>query len=219
MADSATPSMATSSVMETARTATPEVVLASASRSRLDLLRRAGLRLRADPARVDESEVKASLRAERADAAAAAETLAELKASKVSLRAPGALVIGADQILECEGRWFDKPPDRARAAEHLRALGGKTHALVTAVCAVRDGVRIWHHGEAPRLTMRPLDEAFIESYLEAAGPEVLKTVGAYRLEGLGAQLVTKVSGDYFTILGLPLLPLLGFLREHGVPAS
>ncbi len=203
---------------DAARTETPEVVLASASRARLELLRRAGLHLRAEPARVDEDEVKTSLRAEQAKAAAAAETLAELKATRVSRRAPGALVIGADQILECEGHWFDKPPDRGRAAAHLRALGGKTHALVTAACVVRDGVRIWHHGEAPRLTMRPLDEGFIESYLEAAGPEVLETVGAYRLEGLGAQLFTKVSGDYFTILGLPLLPLLGFLREHGVPA-
>ena len=214
MADSTAPS-----VVETGRTATPEVVLASASRARLELLRRAGLQIRAEPARVDEAEVKTSLRAERVDAAAAAETLAELKATKVSRRVPGALVIGGDQILECEGHWFDKPPDRARAAEHLRALGGKTHALVTAACVVRDGVRIWHHREAPRLTMRPLDEAFIETYLEAAGPEVLESVGAYRLEGLGAQLFTKVSGDYFTILGLPLLPLLGFLREHGVPAS
>ena len=214
MADSTAPS-----ITDTGRTAAPEVVLASESRSRLELLRHAGLQLRAEPARVDEAEVKTSLRAEQADVAAAAETLAELKATKVSRRVPGALVIGADQILECEGRWFDKPPDRARAAEHLRALGGKTHALVTATCVVRGGVRIWHHREAPRLTMRPLDEAFIESYLEAAGPEVLETVGAYRLEGLGAQLFTKVSGDYFTILGLPLLPLLGFLREHGVPAS
>ena len=205
-------------VMETAGREAPEVVLASASRSRLELLRRAGLHLRAEPARVDESEVKASLRAEQADAAAAAETLAEFKANKVSLRAPGALVIGADQILDCEGRWFDKPPDRAAAVAHLRALGGKTHALATAVCVVRDGVRIWHHREAPRLTMRPLDGVYIESYLDAAGPAVLETVGAYRLEDLGAQLFTKVSGDYFTILGLPLLPLLGFLREHGVPA-
>ncbi len=207
------------SAMEAGRTAAPEVVLASASRSRLELLRHAGVQLRAEPARVDEAGIKTSLRAEQADAAAAAETLAELKATRVSQRVPGALVIGGDQILECEGHWFDKPPDRVRAAEHLRALGGKTHALVTAACVVHDGVRIWHHREAPRLTMRPLDEAFIESYLEAAGPEVLETVGAYRLEGLGAQLFTKVSGDYFTILGLPLLPLLGFLREHGVPAS
>jgi septum formation protein len=213
MADSAGPSM-----NETAGTDTPEVVLASASRWRLELLRRAGLNLRADPARVDESEVKVSLRAEQADAAAAAETLAELKATKVSRRAPGALVIGADQILECEGNWFDKPPDRAGAAAHLRALGGKTHALETAACVVRDGVRIWHHREAPRLTMRPLEPAFIESYLDAAGPEILETVGAYRLDDMGVQLFTKVSGDYFTILGLPLLPLLGFLREHGVPA-
>jgi septum formation protein len=202
-----------------AQAETPEVVLASESRWRLGLLQRAGLQLRAEPARVDEDEVKTSLRAEQAEAAVAAETLAELKAIKISRYAPGALVIGADQILECEGRWFDKPPDRAGAATHLRALGGKTHALETAACVVRDGVRIWHHREAPRLTMRPLDDAFIESYLDAAGPEIMETVGAYNLEGLGAQLFTKVSGDYFTILGLPLLPLLGFLREHGVPAS
>jgi len=199
--------------------AAPEVVLASASRWRLELLQRACLNMRADPARVDESEVKISLRAERADAAAAAETLAELKATKVSRRAPGALVIGADQILECEGQWFDKPPDRAAAADHLRALGGKTHALETAVCVVRDGVRIWHRRETPRLTMRPLDKSFIQSYLDAAGPEILETVGAYRLDDMGVQLFAKVSGDYFTILGLPLLPLLGFLREHGVPPS
>jgi septum formation protein len=200
-------------------TAGPEVVLASASRWRLELLQRAGLDMRADPARVDESEVKVSLRAEGADAAAAAETLAELKATKVSRRAPGALVIGADQILECEGQWYDKPPDRAGAAGHLRALGGKTHALATAVCVVRDGVRIWHHRDAPRLTMRPLGESFIQSYLDAAGPEILETVGAYRLDDRGVQLFAKVSGDYFTILGLPLLPLLAFLREHGVPPS
>ncbi len=197
--------------------AAAEIVLASESRSRRELLLHAGLRIRTEPARIDETEVKASLRAEQADAAAAAETLAELKAIKVSRRAPGALVIGADQILECEGRWFDKPPDRAAAAAHLRALGGKTHVLVSAVCVVCDGARIWHHREAAHLTMRPLDAAFIESYLDAAGPEVLETVGAYRLEGLGAQLFSKVSGDYFTVLGLPLLPLLGFLREHGVP--
>ncbi len=214
MAESIAPS-----VIETGRIAPPEVVLASASRWRLELLQRAGLSLRAEPARIDESEVKASLRAERADAGAAAETLAELKAIKISRRSPGALVIGADQILECEGRWFDKPPDRAGAADHLRALRGKTHALETAACVVRDGVRIWHCREAPRLIVRPLDEAFIESYLDAAGPEILETVGAYRLDDIGVQLFAKVSGDYFTILGLPLLPLLGFLREHGVPAS
>jgi septum formation protein len=198
---------------------TPEVVLASASRWRLELLQRAGLNLRAEAARIDESEVKNSLRAEHATAAAAAETLAELKANKISRQAPDALVIGADQILECEGHWFDKPPDRTGAANHLRALRGRTHALETAVCVVRDGVRIWHQRETPRLTVRPLDDTFIESYLEAAGPEILETVGAYRLDDIGVQLFTKVSGDYFTILGLPLLPLLGFLREHGVLAS
>ena len=195
------------------------IILASASPARQAVLKNAGLTVQSLPAEIDERTAEAPLLQSGAGADDLAQALAMIKASRVSDQRPEYLVIGADQILECEGRWFDKPPDRARAAEHLRALGGKTHALATAVCVVRDGVRIWHHREAPRLTMRPLDEAFIEAYLEAAGPEVLETVGAYRLEGLGAQLFTKVSGDYFTILGLPLLPLLGFLREHGVPSS
>ncbi len=106
----------------------------------------------------------------------------------------------------------------ARAAADLRALSGKRHSLATAVCVVRDGVRLWHHRESARLTMRPLDDAFIEAYLDAIGEGALASVGAYQLEGLGAQLFSRVEGDYFTILGLPLLPLLEFLRNHGVVA-
>ena len=196
----------------------PAVVLASASRARLELLLCAGVTTRAEPARVDEQEVRASLRAEKAGVEDAAETLAELKAWKVSRQASGAFVIGADQILDCDGAWFDKPPDRVRAAADLRALSGKRHSLATAVCVVRDGVRLWHHRESARLTMRPLDDAFIEAYLDAAGADALASVGAYQLEGLGAQLFSRVEGDYFTILGLPLLPLLEFLRNHGVVA-
>ncbi len=196
----------------------PAVVLASASRTRLELLLCAGVSARAEPARVDEQEVRASLRAEKANVEDAAETLAELKARKVSRHASGALVIGADQILDCDGAWFDKPPDRARAAADLRALSGKRHSLATAVCVVRDGARLWHHRESARLTMRPLGDAFIEAYLDAVGVDALASVGAYQLEGLGAQLFSRVEGDYFTILGLPLLPLLEFLRNHGVVA-
>ena len=193
-----------------------EVVLASASRPRRDMLLRAGVRLRVDPAGVDEDEVKASLRIEGARAEQAAETLAELKAQQVSRRHPRHLVIGADQILDCDGRWFDKPPDRAAAAGHLRALSGKTHGLATAACVLREGTRIWHHVAVARLTMRPLNDAFIDAYLDAVGDDVLASVGAYQLEGLGVQLFSRVDGDFFTVLGLPLLPLLGFLRGHGV---
>ncbi len=196
----------------------PAVVLASASRARLELLLCAGVATRAEPARVDEQEVRASLRAERAGVEDAAETLAELKALKVSRHASGALVIGADQILVCDGAWFDKPPDRTRAAADLRALSGKRHSLATAVCVVRDGVQLWHHRESARLTMRPLGDAFIDAYLDAIGADALVSVGAYQLEGLGAQLFSRIEGDYFTILGLPLLPLLEFLRNHGVVA-
>ena len=196
----------------------PAVVLASASRVRLELLLRAGVSARAESARVDEGEVRASLRAEKAVVEDAAETLAELKARKVSRHALNALVIGADQILDCDGAWFDKPPDRPRAAADLRALSGKRHSLATAVCVVCNGVRLWHHRESARLTMRPLGDAFIEAYLDAIGEDALASVGPYQLEGLGAQLFSRVEGDYFTILGLPLLPLLEFLRNHGVVA-
>lgn len=204
--------------IETGAADASPVVLASASRVRLELLRRAGVTLRAEPARVDEEEVRASLRAENAEAAAAAETLAELKAQKVSRREPQALVIGADQILDCAGEWFDKPMDRRRAAADLGALSGKEHTLATAVCVVRGGARLWHHRETARLTMRPLNEGFIDAYLDAVGAEALGSVGAYQIEGLGAQLFSAVDGDYFSILGLPLLPLLEFLRNHGILA-
>ncbi len=197
----------------------PPLVLASASTSRAALMRQAGLAAVSEPARVDESEVKASLAHEGAAAAAVAETLAELKAQKVSRRHPGALVIGADQLLDCEGAWFDKPADLAQAASHLRALSGRTHTLVSCACVVRDGTRLWHHVDRARLEVRPLSDRFIADYLAAVGPAALDSVGAYQLEGLGAQLFARVEGDYFTILGLPLLPLLDFLRNHGVVPS
>lgn len=198
--------------------ATPLVVLASASPSRRRLLGNAGVDCRFDASAVDEEELKASFRAEGTSAAETAEALAELKARHVSRRHPGALVIGADQMLDCEGTWFDKPPDLAHAAGHLRALSGRRHSLWSAVCVVRDDQRLWHHVEEARLTMRRLDEDFIRDYLAAVGPEACSSVGAYQLEGRGAQLFSRIEGDYFTILGLPLLPLLDFLRNNGVIA-
>lgn len=194
----------------------PPVVLASASRSRRRMLIDAGVAAEIEPARVDEEEIKASLSAEQASPAQIAETLAELKARRVSGRHAGALVIGADQILELEGRLFDKPGDLAQAGEHLRRLSGKTHRLISAVCVVRDEARLWHTVDEARLTMRPLSEAFIERYLAAVGERACESVGAYQLEGLGAQLFSRVEGDFFTVLGLPLLPLLDFLRNHKV---
>jgi len=197
----------------------PRLVLASASASRGDRLRRAGLTVAQEPAGVDEDMVKQSLKAEGADAADVALTLGDLKAQQVSRRHPDAFVIGADQMLECNGIWFDKPPDLAHARGHLQALRGRTHELITAAVVVRAGARIWQQVDRATLTMRPFSDAYIETYLAATGAEVCSTVGAYRLEGLGAQLFTRVEGDFFTILGLPLLPLLDFLRGHGIVAE
>lgn len=197
----------------------PRVVLASASRPRREMLRNAGLVFETEAARIDEDEVKAALRSEGADGARASETLAELKALRVSARRRAELVVGADQILECDGCWFDKPTDSAQAASHLRALSGRTHTLTSSVCVVRDGHRIWHHSDQARLTMRPLGNDFIEAYLSELGEAAFASVGAYQLEGLGAQLFSRVDGDFFTVLGLPLLPLLEFLRNHRVLAT
>ena len=196
-----------------------ELVLASASASRAAVLRQAGLAIRQVPAGVDEEEVKHSLRAEGADAAHVATALADLKAQQVSRRHPDAFVIGADQMLDCNGVWFDKPPDLDHARAHLASLRGRSHELITAAVVVRAGARLWQHVDRATLTMRPFSDAFIDGYLEAAGAEVCGTVGAYRLEGLGSQLFSRVEGDFFTILGLPLLPLLGFLRGHGIVAE
>ncbi|WP_282604755.1 nucleoside triphosphate pyrophosphatase [Pelagibius sp. Alg239-R121] len=194
----------------------PELILASGSRSRRHLLSNAAVTFDVEVANVDEDEIKLALRSEGATAAQTAETLAELKAQRVSRRHPGVLVIGADQMLECNGVWFDKPEDLAHATAHLTALSGKAHELLSAVCVVRDGERIWHHNEVARLTMRSLSDDFITHYLAAVGDNVLTSVGAYQLEGRGAQLFASIRGDYFSILGLPLLPLLDFLRVHGV---
>lgn len=194
----------------------PPLVLASQSRFRREMMEKAGLVFATDAAHIDEEEIKLAMRAEGATAADVAIKLAESKARRIAMRYPSAIVIGSDQMLDCNGIWFDKPADRAHAAAHLQALSGKTHRLETAAVAFRNGMRVWHHVEAARLTMRILDAAFIASYLDAAGPDACASVGGYQLEGLGAQLFERVDGDFFTILGLPLLPLLGFLRANGV---
>lgn len=192
------------------------LILASESAARAALLRAAGVRVTVDPARLDEAAVKAAMTAEAAPARDLADTLAELKASRVSQRHPGVLTLGADQVLVCDGVLFDKPRDRAEARSHLLRLRGRTHHLLSAAVIARDGAPLWRHIGQARLTMRPFGDAFLVSYLAAEGAEVLGSVGAYRLEGRGSQLFSAVEGDYFTVLGLPLLAVLDFLRVQGV---
>ncbi len=195
------------------------LILASASTTRVDLLKAAGLDFEVRAAHIDESEIKRAARAEGLDAGETALLLAELKAQRIARRDPDAVVIGCDQLLVCEDRWFDKPTDLAEARSHLEALRGRTHTLVTAVLCQRGEQRIWHHTARPKLTMRSFSDEFLMAYLQAEGDAVTTTVGAYRLEGLGAHLFDKIDGEHAAILGLPLLPLLGFLRQNGVLAS
>jgi septum formation protein len=195
------------------------LVLASASAARHRLLTDAGIAAERDPADLDEAAIKTACRRDGKSATECALLLAEAKARTVAARHPGRLVLGADQILECDGRWFDKPADRAEARTQLQRLSGRTHELITAATIIRDGEALWRAVERPRLTMRALSEDVIDHYLAAVGDRVLSTVGGYELEGLGAQVMAKIDGDYFAILGLPLLSLLEFLRVTGVMVS
>ncbi len=198
----------------------PALVLASASASRRAMLEGAGLRFEALAAFVDEASIKEACQAEDIPAVEAALMLADAKAQRIAAKRPEALVIGGDQLLTCviEGklRWFDKPEGLDGARAHLRALRGQRHELVTATVAWRHGQRIWHDVTTPRLTMRELSDKFIEDYLAIEGEVICASVGAYRVEGPGIQLFSRVEGEHSAILGLPLLPLLGFLRQHGV---
>jgi septum formation protein len=195
------------------------IVLASASPTRAKLLAGAGVEFDVSPARVDEDAAKASLEAAGASPPDIAVRLAELKAQQVSRRSPGRLVLGADQIMVCDGRMYDKPPDAAAAAEQLMALRGRWHEQISAACAVRDGERTWHHVDRARLYVRPFSEAFLQDYLRAAGPGALNGPGAYQLEAVGVQLFSRIEGDFFTVLGLPLLPVLDYLRSQGAIAT
>lgn len=180
------------------------------------VLERAGLTFQRDPADVDEAAIKKEHHDQGQDAREAALALARAKALAVNPRHPDAWIIGADQMLVCDDQWFDKPADPDEARSHLKALRGKTHELISAVCVARHNEITWHHVDTTLMTMISFSDDFLERYLERSGPEVLESVGVYRLEGLGPQLFSKIEGDYFTILGLPLLPLLAFLREANV---
>ena len=196
----------------------PGITLASGSTSRRALLAGAGIVAACIKPNVDEDAAKAAMRAEGMSVRDQAMQLAELKAIKVSARTPG-LVIGGDQMLSLENEAFDKPADLDAARDHLRKLSGKTHTLETAIVVCENGTPVWRHLARPKLTVRELSDAFIDSYVDRAGEALLSTVGAYQLEGLGAQLFTKIEGDYFSILGLPLLPLLDYFRTRGAMES
>ncbi len=197
--------------------ATPRLILASGSQARLAVLRAAGLPVLVQPASLDEDTVKRAARDAGWSPDAAALRLAELKAATIP--DPDALVIGADQILTCEGHWFDKPADLDLAATHLRRLRGREHRLHTAIVVLRQGRVAWQHVATPRLRMRALSDSFIDAYVAAEGAALLSCIGAYRLEGLGIQLFDAVEGEQATILGLPILPLLAFLRRQGLLQS
>lgn len=191
------------------------VILASASPARSRLLGSAGLAVRIEPAAIDERAIKQALRAEGREASCCVLALAEAKARRVAARNNSFLVIGADQILVCGDVWFDKPGDLAEARAQLEALRGRTHELVTAVCAVQGDNLMWDAVSRPRLTLREFSDEFLDEYVATEGEDILGCVGAYRLEGRGVQLFARIEGDHFAILGLPLMELLGFLRSRG----
>jgi septum formation protein len=190
------------------------LILASQSQVRQALLANAGLSFETIPAAIDERAIQRN--SGLTTGSEIAVLLACEKARDVSLRSPGRYVIGADQTLECDGRLFNKPVGRAGAAEHLRALSGRTHTLHAGVAIVRDGKPLFEDVSVARMTMRELSEDTIEAYLNAVGDAATASVGAYQLENMGVHLFSRVEGDHFSILGLPLLPLLAFLRGQGL---
>ncbi len=196
------------------------IVLASQSSSRRALLQAAQVPFEALSPGVDEEAAKEALRADGLDARALADALAELKALRVSRRMPGALVLGCDQTLSLsDGEMIDKAVDRADAERILKLLSGKVHHLHSAAVIVMNGEPIWRHIERVRMTVRPLSDAFIASYLDSDWDQCRWCVGCYRIEGPGAQLFSRIEGSQFAIQGLPLLPLLDFLRIRGVVPS
>ncbi|MYZ46824.1 Maf family protein [Propylenella binzhouense] len=191
-------------------------ILASSSATRAKLLANAGILFDVRPAGIDERAAERPLRDAGAPPEDLAMALALAKAQMVSERFPGDLVIGADQTLDLEGELLTKPEDMDAARRQLLRLAGRTHRLHAAVACARNGEIVWSHSETAILTMRNFGPAFVGRYLAAVGRPALESVGAYQIEGMGIQLFSRIEGDFFAILGLPLLPLLDFLRSEGL---
>jgi septum formation protein len=188
------------------------LVLASSSPIRRAMLEAAGIEHETEPANVDEAAIKALL----SSSSKIAVELAQAKALDISKRRTGDRVIGGDSVVDVEGRHFDKPVTREQAKEHLRFFSGKVMELTSAVALAHNGAVDWCHSETTRLHVRELSDEFIKTYLEHEWPDVAYCVGVFRMEGLGVQLFERIEGDYFTVLGMPLIPLLGALRQRGL---
>lgn len=194
------------------------LILASQSASRRAMLDAAGVTYAVQPAGVDETPLKDALIGQGAKPRDIADALAEMKAARVSQQQGGALVIGSDSVVAVDGRLFDKPASRDQAADHLALFSAKEVQLVSAVVVAEGGRPVWRHVETARLQVRTLSPAFIDHYLDAEWPAIAGCVGCFRIEGPGVQLFDAIKGDHFTILGMPLLPLLGYLRLRGAMA-
>lgn len=196
------------------------LILASGSASRRAMLEAAGVPFSATSPGVDEDAAKAGLRADGVAPRDFADALAELKSLRVSQREPDALSLGSDSLVVlADGTILDKPTSREEAAEHLRAMSGGRHAIVSAAVIAEQGRPVWRHVDRAMLHVRPLSEAFVERYLDEEWPAIAGCAGCFRIEGLGAQLFARIDGSQFTVLGMPLLPVLDYLRVRGVLTS
>lgn len=191
------------------------LILASASAIRLQLLQQAGLVATALPARIDEASIRAALEAEQAKPRDIADALAEIKARKLAEKNPDALVLGCDQVLAFKGKIYGKPQSLAEAQTQLADLSGETHQLISALVLYDQAKPIWRHISQASLTMRACSPAYLAAYLARNWPSLQSSVGGYKLEEEGIRLFSRIEGDYFTILGLPLLPLLSYLGTRG----
>ncbi len=195
------------------------LLLASGSTIRADLLRAAGLSVTTHPARIDEEAIRQSLTAEAARPRDVADTLAEMKAARIADKHPEALVLGCDQVLEFDRQVWSKPETLLQARDQIRALRGQTHSLLSAAVLFDHGQPVWRHVGLAHLTMHKISDAYLDAYLSRNWPAVSASVGGYKLEEEGVRLFSAIEGDYFTILGLPLLPLLSYLALRGfIPA-